>query len=166
MEIGIEINQASFKDVYSKFEFAQFVQSKYFSEAMEESLMVTEANIELRTPHAFGGLKGSISSQLLTDLIGQIMGTVSTPKIYGPAVEKGSKPHFPPIEALTGKLEELDKWAKLKGLNAFAVAKSIARKGTKPNNMFGEGLKASQNNVFAIFFKKAQEFVNSLGGKS
>lgn len=51
--------------------------------------------------------------------------TVIAPKVgYGVYVEKGTRPHFPPIAAITP-------WAKRKGISPFLVARSIARKGTK-----------------------------------
>lgn len=43
---------------------------------------------------------------------------------YGDAIETGTKPHFPPIEALK-------KWSNRKGLNPYAVQQSIGKKGTK-----------------------------------
>ena len=165
MEVGIELDSKSLGEVLSKFEFAEFAASKYFGEALQESTLYTEANVEIRTPTGYSGyLKASISSQLLTELVGSMVGIVSTPAIYAPAAEKGSRPHFPPIEALTGKLESLDLWARQKGLNAFAVAKGIARKGTKGKHMFAEGMEASRAGVYSIFLAKAQEYLNSLKG--
>ena len=165
MNIDIEIDKKTLSDVLKKFEFAQFAATKYFAEAMNESLMFTEANILLRTPTgATGDLKASISSQLISDMFRNIVGLVHTPKVYAVAVEKGSKPHFPPIEALTGKMESLDMWARLKGISAFAVAKGIAKKGTKKKEMFKKGLDASRQSVFAIFTAKAQQYIQSLRG--
>jgi hypothetical protein len=43
---------------------------------------------------------------------------------YAAAVDQGSKPHFPPIEALQG-------WADRHGIPVWAVARKIAKKGTK-----------------------------------
>lgn len=44
---------------------------------------------------------------------------------YAAAVDQGSKPHFPPIEALQG-------WADRHGIPVWAVARKIARDGTEP----------------------------------
>jgi len=43
---------------------------------------------------------------------------------YGEYLDKGTKPHMVPVDAIRP-------WAKAKGLNEWAVAKSIAKKGTK-----------------------------------
>jgi hypothetical protein len=43
---------------------------------------------------------------------------------YAVPLDQGSKPHFPPIEALQG-------WADRHGVPVWAVARKIAKKGTK-----------------------------------
>jgi hypothetical protein len=48
---------------------------------------------------------------------------------YAAAVEFGSKPHWPPIEALRG-------WADRHDIPVWAVARSIAKKGTKPRHFW------------------------------
>jgi len=55
---------------------------------------------------------------------------------YATYVEFGTKPHFPPVEAVTGEVEALDRWVDVK-LNpedteavAFQVARRIAQVGT------------------------------------
>lgn len=165
MNIGLEVDKKSLADVLSKMEFAGFAASRYFREAMEEANMLVEANVEIRTPKGYSGhLAASISSQLISDVMGVVTGITSSTLNYAAAVEKGSRPHFPPIEALTGKKESLDLWAQQKGLNPFAVAKGIAKRGTKARNMFKDGLAASKLNVYAIFVKKAQAYIASLKG--
>jgi hypothetical protein len=44
-------------------------------------------------------------------------------------VHNGTKPHWAPVGALRG-------WAQRHGINPFALQRSIARKGTKPNPWF------------------------------
>lgn len=48
---------------------------------------------------------------------------------YAAAVENGARPHWPPYRAGT----PLAQWAKKKGMNAYLLARSIAKKGTKPH---------------------------------
>ena len=50
-------------------------------------------------------------------------GTVYTTSRYGGFVDKGTKPHWPPLRAIEG-------WAKRHGIPPFLVARAIARKGT------------------------------------
>ena len=64
---------------------------------------------------------------------------------YALAIEFGTRPHFPPVKAVTGKTESLDRWVELKApaapedgqteeeaneQKAFNIAKQIARRGT------------------------------------
>lgn len=72
------------------------------------------------------GLRGSIGYLVDTaNLVSEIKPAVA----YADAVETGSKPHWAPH----GPDSSLAAWCKLKGLNVFAVAASIAKKGTKPH---------------------------------
>lgn len=50
-------------------------------------------------------------------------GTALSPH-YGPDVEYGTRPHWPPVSALEG-------WARRHGANPYAVAAGIAKHGTK-----------------------------------
>ena len=48
---------------------------------------------------------------------------------YAPFVEFGTKAHFPPIAAITD-------WANSKGINPYALQKSIGAKGMKAHPFF------------------------------
>ncbi len=54
------------------------------------------------------------------------MALIFTDVNYASAVEKGTKPHFPPPQSLSG-------WASRHGMTGleFVIARSIASKGTK-----------------------------------
>jgi HK97 gp10 family phage protein len=73
---------------------------------------------------ATGELRRSIGSDIDERSLIGIVGLDFPGRNYGIYVEKGTRPHMPPIGAL-------DRWANQRGLNPYAVAKSIARKGTK-----------------------------------
>lgn len=49
--------------------------------------------------------------------------------VYAIFVEKGTRPHFPPIRKLQG-------WADRHGIPVWAVALKIAREGTEPRHMW------------------------------
>lgn len=70
-----------------------------------------------------GQLRGGIGYELRGG------GTLVTLKIKSMAdhsifVEKGTRPHFPPVGAVAG-------WAKAHGIEPFLVARAISKKGTK-----------------------------------
>jgi len=79
---------------------------------------------------------------------------------YAPFVEEGRRPgKAPPVEALTGKPEHLDRWVRRKfGLRgdiargvAFQIALLIARRGTRGAHMFRQAAEASVDRIVSIF---------------
>jgi hypothetical protein len=78
---------------------------------------------------------------------------------YAVPVHEGSKPHWPPIKAFTGKEESLDLWARRHGVSAFAVARSIARKGTKPNPFMERAAVLAKPGVLKLFDKAADKII-------
>lgn len=77
------------------------------------------------TKNAPFGVTGHLRDNWETN-IGGFQGTLRSKQAYGGSVEYGTRPHKVSGEALKD-------WAKRRGLNPFAVAKSIAKKGTKAN---------------------------------
>ena len=154
----LNINKNSVKACLNKFEFAKFKASEEFGGAMEEAVLLTQTNIELRTPVDTDNLRGKIAGQTLRGgSAGTVIrGIVSDNAIYGEAVEKGSKPHFPPIAAIEG-------WAKRHGANPYLVARAISKRGTKARHMFRDGLAESKAGIFAIFMTRGKEFLQKIG---
>ena len=101
-----------------------------------------EGQVKQRTPTDTGVLRASVFSELR--ITGQSLEEIiSSPLVYGTPVEFGSKPHFPPPDALKA-------WARRKLGDeklAFVVARAIAKRGTKPNNMFQDAWDANVGQV-------------------
>lgn len=127
-----------------------------FRRAMQASVLIFEANVAERTPvgignSATGHLRVSIASEV-RGTGADIHGEVFTPALHGMAVEFGTRPHFPPPEALHD-------WVRLKlGVPqdevksvAYLVARKIARRGTKGAFMFRDGWNASVGRVRDLF---------------
>lgn len=107
--------------------------------ALEASIIVTR-NVKDVTPVGVSrgggeGLQASIRYQIYPSA-GEVTGVISSPLNYVEPVEIGSRPHMPPVESLR-------EWAESKGLSAWAVAKSIAKHGTKGQWMFKKGFETS-----------------------
>lgn len=68
---------------------------------------------------------GELAYSILVDIIkGGAATEIGPTALHGPYVEYGTKPHFPPLDALEG-------WAKRHGFDsAWPVAKKISEKGT------------------------------------
>lgn len=121
---------------------------------------ITEADLLLQrevmegTPvgvGAGGGLKGSIfaAEDVLAD---NVIGVVGTPVPYAVPVELGTKPHFPPVDALIDWVErKLGVPADEAPGVAFLVARKIAIHGTEGAFMFQRAFEANQPQVMAMF---------------
>lgn len=112
--------------------------------ALVEMGLVMERTVKEETPlGATKILRGSIFSEPRGTPIREVL--VASTQIYAPIVERGRQPgKFPPIGPILlwvrRKLMSSAKREKTVGLSlAFAVAKSIARKGTKGAAMFYKG---------------------------
>lgn len=86
---------------------------------------------------ASGNLRRSVTFKFLNRLSVRIEPQAK----YADYVETGTKPHMPPVSAITP-------WARIKGLNPWAVARGIAKHGTKAHPY--EDKTAIQAERFAI----------------
>ncbi|MEI7890919.1 MAG: HK97 gp10 family phage protein [bacterium] len=103
-----------------------------FNEAITKTLIAVERYAIMGAPVDTGRLRSNwrLSVQMLR---GELVNTTE----YAIFVAKGTKPHWPPIKAIT-------KWANRKGIPPFLVARSIARKGTKANPFFDNAVSVGQ----------------------
>lgn len=94
----------------------------------------------------FGNLAGSITSNFewLADVAHEIIGVSPSLQAdrYAAPVETGAVPHMPPVDALVPwVVKKFDIEDEKEALSrAFAVAKSIAKKGTSGHFMFQRAL--------------------------
>ncbi len=86
-----------------------------------------------------------------TSNIQRFAGTLRSNQSYGGSVEYGTAPHKVSAEALKD-------WASKKGLNPYAVAKSIAKKGTKANPFLKKTIEEAKNN----FEDDLKECINNI----
>lgn|SRR5487761_1367983 len=77
---------------------------------------------------------------------------------YGDAVETGSRPHWPP--SYPGS--PLAVWARMKGINVYALAASIAVKGTRPHPYIKPTYEEVQPEVGDIFAKGIDGYIRGL----
>lgn len=98
--------------------------------------LFAEGHAKKGTPSDTGRLRADITHKIDATPVPTFAKVYTTVK-YGPFVESDTKPHFPPISALMP-------WAARHGVNVWAVAKSIARRGTKGKKMFEKALESTQ----------------------
>jgi HK97 gp10 family phage protein len=95
------------------------------------------------TPVDTGALRNSITAKV-TAHGNHITGVIGSNLKYAMAVEKGTRPHFPPIHAVEG-------WARRHGIKAFLVARAISRRGTKGHHMLERALEDNRRKVIQFF---------------
>lgn len=106
------------------------------------SVLRLERDAKRFAPADIGRLRSSITHQVDKAQM-PLWGKVGVNVSYAPYMEYGTKPHFPPPEAL-------EDWAQRHGFppgGGFLVARAIARHGLRPRDYFG---KSYENNKDAI----------------
>lgn len=108
------------------------------------------------TPTSTGTLAKSITREL-TPTYAKIYPQLG----YGLFVHEGTKPHgIPKRELLPGGT--LYRWAQKKGISPYAVARAIARKGTKANPWMARTSEQEAENVFKEFERALDDIVQAL----
>lgn len=107
--------------------YAAELTSNTFVRGMQKATLFVLRDARLAAPVDTGRLKNSIVSKI--DIVKEgynqrVVGIVGTNVKYAPAMELGTKPHFPPISAL-------QVWARRHGANAYLVARAISIRGLK-----------------------------------
>ena len=98
-----------------------------------------------------GSLRGSIQSRVYGEGL-DLVGKVFSPMQHALPVERGSKPHWPPISAIEGWVRrKLDVDPKEVRSVAYLIARSISKRGTKPHFMFRRGFDASRGRIEARY---------------
>lgn len=80
---------------------------------------------------------------------------VGTNVKYAIFVHEGTKPHWPPIDALRP-------WARSHGISPFVVARAIARKGTKAQPFIKRAVDESENKINRIFESEIRKAIDKL----
>lgn len=119
---------------------------------MEAALFTVEAEAKPLIPRDTGYLGRSLQTRI-TGLEGTL-GTNAPHALYvhgrPPNPPARSKPHWPPIAAVTP-------WARRHGIDPYLVARSIARKGTKLVPFLTMAVKQSRPTIEALARKLAND---------
>lgn len=167
MQISIDFEQL--RSLEANLRAAPGVVREELLAAMTEADMLLLREVKERMPSgafgASGGMKGRSFNEERVGEIG-VEGFVGSSAPYTEYVELGTRPHFPPIEALID-------WVKVKfsisddrearGV-AFLVARKISRVGTKGAGMFAQGFAAVEPQVRAIFNAAADRIAMRVTG--
>lgn len=151
----IELDTSAMQ-AYAKFlKQAPRIAREEMERSVLEALLMLEAEIKENAPvGAHGLLRGSIFHQMSGAALGDglgVAGFVGSPLNYALPVELGTKPHFPPLEPLRDWVErKLGIDAKDSKSVAFAIARKIAKRGTKAQRTAGKALDDKTAQVQAL----------------
>ena len=109
--------------------------------ALSRSALHAAGETRKNTPVDTGRLRNSMTTEVDSSPIPKFA-IIGTNVKYGPAVEEGTVPHFPPPSAL-------QPWAVRHGFppgsaGAFLVGRAIAKRGTKGHHMLRDGLDSTK----------------------
>lgn len=113
---------------------------------LTKSGIIVKSSAKAYAPVDTSNLRGGISYRL--EGIRQV---IIGPNVdYGIYVEKGTKPHFPPVKALSEWAGRVLGDASL----GFVIARGISRKGTKKQPYMQPALQDNLGNIRGIFFRE------------
>jgi hypothetical protein len=163
--VHYEIDLGNLKDLQAALARAPQVAREELETAVTEADLLLAREVQERMPTAHGTLRASVFHREEVSDSG-VIGLVSTPLNYAVPVELGTKPHFPPVEALID-------WVRVKlGVTsekmargvAFLVARKISVRGTAAQRPFGLTFQAEEAQVRAIFDRAAARIAARLAG--
>lgn len=121
------------------------ISEKHIGTAISRSLVRILGEEKVQAPFGVSGLlrdNWAVST-------GRFQGILKSLSPYALFVHEGTPPHMPPIAAITP-------WANKKGINPWAVAMSIKKKGTKANPFLKRAADNSQAGVESEFIAALQ----------
>jgi hypothetical protein len=116
------------------------IAEKHVNRAIARSLVRILGEEKSQAPF---GVTGNLRDNWTTTF-GRFTGSLRSNAPYSMAVHEGTAPHYV-------SPAQIKRWAEARGLNPFAVAKSIARKGTRANPFLRRSVDAVQSSVDGEF---------------
>jgi hypothetical protein len=108
--------------------------------ALKNSAGIVQRQEYKEAPRGVTG--GTIKS--IRQIVSESMAIVGPTSKYAIFINNGTKPHMPPVD-------ELKEWADSKGMNPWALAMSIKKKGTKANPFVPRTFSKTRPDVIAEF---------------
>lgn len=135
-------------------------QRQLVSSAVKEASTIVWGKAVQNTPVGASGMLRKGIRRELSDS----EATIQPSHPYALAVHDGTKPHAVAKEALR-EGGALHRWAKKRGLNPYAVANAIKRKGTKANPFFKDTIEQTQSEVQSTFERVLGKTVRDMAGE-
>lgn len=149
------------KDFHEDLEKAVTELPKLTKKAMEDSTRFIKNKTQNNITDEGITYTGELQRSVYTNVPDPFHGEVYVGAKHGIFVERGTRPHWPPIEPI-------EKWARIKlgqpGLG-FVISRKIARVGTKAHKFFEPAVRESTDLVARIFEQVADQLVERMAGK-
>lgn len=127
------------------------VSEKHVNMAISRSILRVFGEEKIQAPFGVSGLLRD-NWQIAT---GRFEGSLTSRVPYGKFVHEGTLPHMPPIDAITP-------WATKKGINPWALAKSIKKNGTKANPFLQRSVDNTEDAINTEFKTAMQNILDEV----
>jgi len=135
---------------------------RYINSWLVEAGTFVKEEVSSRAPEGVAGVNGQgLKHNIDLNIDPKLMTAKIIPSdsiAYADAVETGSRPHRPPTDP-DGALAQ---WCEMKGLNVYAVAKSIELRGTKPHPYIEPTYQATKERVGAMFTEGVTQYIERM----
>ncbi len=159
------VDLAGFEEQIARLEKYDQSANNRLREAVTKSVMVVSDRVVENSPEGVSGhFRASITSRVETGL-GSAVGIVTSSlvdDIYPLVVEFGRRPGAPPPPVAA-----ISRWVDLETGDpgaAYAIARSIGKRGIPAKAPFKKGLEAAQSRVMGFFEKAIELIMGDLGG--
>lgn len=119
--------------------------------AMRDATLLVQRDARKLCPVDTGRLRSSIVPEVRQQT-GVVIGVVGSNVTYAAAMEFGTRPHWPPLDAL-------EPWARRHGMSAFLVARAIARRGIKGRRYLRGALEQNAKRIHVLIERAVQMIV-------
>ncbi|MCX6795807.1 MAG: hypothetical protein WCG01_02370 [bacterium] len=104
------------------------------------------------------GVSGQLRQSIMMRLVPNNV-TIAPDKNYAIDVHEGTPPHYVSVK---NPRDPLRIWAIKKGINPYAVQRSIAKKGTKPNPFVERTVASAEGEVRQIFSQVLENIIKRI----
>jgi HK97 gp10 family phage protein len=151
--ISFKVKAKGLKESQEKLrQVARDMHGQPMQDGMEKAALMVTRSARIKAPVDTGRLRSSIMPEVRVKGT-EVQGVIGSNVTYAPFVELGTKPHFPPIEAVAV-------WAARHGMSAYAVALAIARRGTKAHPYLQPAFDENRSAIEAILGRTVQGILN------
>ena len=150
MAVSIKIEIKNIDKLHDALMSSPKVVGKHMQEAIERSSMMFFEQLQRIMPADTSNMARTTKRDIFP-LKAEIYPTAN----YAIFVHEGTRPH--PVSPL-----HLKRWASHKGLNPYAVAKSIAKKGTKKQPFMTDAFERVEKNLSEPFDKAIEAALNEI----